>query len=117
MPFDQRLHTTTTTYPAFLSASAFDPDSAIANFEDRLWNEAEAFMAAGAPSISVVAQAASIVRRHSDQFASVLSGVVHMKTLGEDAGPVCGQALDNDIASTGDRLIGRLQQDLAGTGV
>lgn len=115
MAFDQNLHSAPKSFPAFLTAPPLiDADDAITAFEDRLWSAAEAIIAAGAPSMAVVATAASLVRHQSEMFASILSGAEHMNSLGEDAGPICGQALRDDIAATQDRLIRRLQQDLSG---
>ncbi len=113
MPFDQRLPSATETFPAFLSANTIEVEAAVAAFEDRLWFAAETIIAAGAPSLSAVAQAASLVRLHGDLFASILSGAIHMKSLGDHASPVCGHALDDDIAASADRLIRRLKQDLS----
>lgn len=114
MAFDQNLHSAPKTFPAFLGAPAStNIDDAVTAFEDRLWSAAEAVIAAGAPSMAVVATAASLVRRQSEMFASILSGAEYLSSLGEDAGPHCGEALNDDIAATQDRLIRRLQQDLS----
>lgn len=115
MAFDQNLHSAPKSFPAFITAPPpINADDAIAAFEDRLWTAAEAIIAVGAPSMAVVATAASLVRRQSEMFASILSGVEHMNSLGKDAGLICGEALGDDIAATQDRLIRRLQQDLCG---
>lgn len=115
MAFDQNLHSAPKTLPAFLGAPApADIDDAITAFEDRLWSAAEAVIAAGAPSMAAVATAASLVRRQSEMFASILSSTAYMQSLGEDAGLICDDALNDDIAATQDRLIRRLQQDLSG---
>lgn len=114
MAFDTNLHSTPKSFPAFLTAPAnVDLDDAISAFEDRLWSAAETAIAAGAPSIAIVAVAASLVRRQSETFASILSGAEYMSSLGEDAGPQCSKALGGDIAAAQDRLIRRLQEDLA----
>lgn len=115
MAFDQTQLSTPKTFPAFLSASSpLNVDDAVTEFEDRLWVAAEAAIAAGAPSMAIVATTASLVRRQSEMFASILSGAEHLRSLGEDAGPVCGEALSDDIAATQDRLISQLQRDLSG---
>ena len=114
MALDQHHHSTTKTFPAFLCASErFAADDTIAAFEDRLWDAAEEAIAAGAASINVVAEAASIVRRQSETYASILSGANYMRSLGEDAGPICNQSLSEDISNTENRLIFRLQKDMA----
>lgn len=118
MAFDQNLHSAPKSFPAFLSAPSSvgeDVDIAdiVAEFEDRLWSAAEAVIAAGAPSMDVVATTASLVRRQSEMFASILSSAAYMKSLGEDGGLTCGKALGDDIAATQDRLVRHLQQDLS----
>lgn len=113
MAFEQNLHSTPKSFPAFLGASAsIDVEDAVSSFEDRLWAAAEAVIASGAPSMAVVAIAASLVRRQSEMFASILSGAEYISSLGEDAGPHCTDALGDDLAATQDRLIHQLQQDL-----
>ncbi len=115
MAFDQNLHSTPKSFPAFLSApSPINIDDAVTAFEDRLWAAAEAVIAAGAPSMTVVATTASLVRRQSEMFASILSGAEYMTSLGEDAGLACSEALSDDIAATQDHLISQLQRDLSG---
>ncbi len=119
MAFDQNLHSAPKSFPAFLSAPSSvgeDVDIAdiVAEFEDRLWSAAEAVIAAGAPSMDVVATTASLVRRQSEMFASILSGAEYMTSLGEDAGLACSEALSDDIAATQDHLISQLQRDLSG---
>ncbi len=114
MAFDQNLHSAPKTFPAFLSnPPAANIDDAVAAFEDRLWAAAEAIIDAGAPSIAAVATAASIVRRQSEMFASIMSSTAYMTALGEEAG-LCGEdAVNDDIAATQDRLIRRLEEELS----
>ena len=38
-----------------------------------------------------------MLQENSEAFASFLSGACHMKSLGEDAGPVDSEALDDDF--------------------
>lgn len=120
MAFDQNLHSAPKSFPAHLSTPAsidvpasMNIEDAVAAFEDRLWSAAEAVIDAGAPSIAVVADAASIVRRQSEMFASIMSCTAYMTALGEDAGLRCEDAVNADIAATQDRLIRRLQEDLS----
>lgn len=114
MAFDQNLHSAPKSFPAFMAPSpSIDIDQAVAAFEDRLWAAAEAVIAEGAPSIAIVASAASLVRRQSEMFESILSGAEHLSSLGKDEGFHRGDALNNDIAATEDRLIGGLQTELS----
>ena len=115
MAFDQNLHSAPKSFPAFAPSSPpIDVDQAVAAFEDRLWSTAEAIIAAGAPSIAIVATAASLVRRQSERFASILSGAEYMSSLGDDGGMRHVGALNDDLTATQDRLIHRLLQDLSG---
>ena len=114
MAFDQNLHSTPKSFPAFAPSSPpIDIDHTIAAFEDRLWSAAEAVIAAGAPSIAIVATAASLVRHQSERFASILSGASYLSSLGDDAGMRCDETLSDDLIATQDRLIRRLLQDLS----
>ncbi len=114
MTLDQNLHAAANSFPAPPVAPHPDrADDAQTAFEDRLWQAAEAVIASGASSISVVAETASLVRRQSELFASILSGAAHLKSLGADGGPACDQSLEQDLANTEERLISQLRRDLA----
>lgn len=113
MTFDQNFHSEPHSFPVPSNAAVSNCEAdTLAAFEDRLWQTAEAVIGSGASSISVVAETASLVRRQSELFASVLSGAAYMKSLGEDAGPLCDRSLEADIASTEERLIRQLRRDL-----
>ena len=113
MTLEQNLRFAEKAYPISVTPSAqrkeVDPPT---EFDDRLWRTAEAVIANGASSISVVAEAASLVRRQSEKFASILSGARYLKSLGEDAGSLCKRSFESDIAHTEDRLILQLKRDL-----
>lgn len=114
MTFDQNLHAAANSCPMPPDAPrTCSEEDVISAFEDRLWRAAEEVIASGASSISVVAKTASLVRRHSDMFASILSGANHLKSLGVDGGPLCDRSLDQDLANTENRLISQLRRDLA----
>ena len=113
MTFDQNLVSATISFPVLSDPAAHTgAEDALAAFEDRLWRTAEAIISSGASSISVVAETASLVRRHSATFASILSGADYFTSLGEDAGPLCQRALFSDIAAAEERLVSQLRQDL-----
>ena len=114
MTFDQNLQSAAAASPVPPGPITQDgAGDALAAFEDRLWQAAEAVVASGASSISMVAETASLVRRHSEMFASILSGAKYMTSLHADAGPRCETSLKADIARTEDRLIHQLKRELA----
>ncbi len=114
MTFDHTLYSEALSFnPPSETPASTGVDDVLTAFETRLWRAAETIISSGASSISVVAETASIVRRHSDAFASFLSGARHLTALGEDGGPRSNGALDRDIARTEERLIRQLRKDLA----
>jgi len=86
-------------------------ETAVQEFEDRMWSVAEQIFAARAPSVRTLSEAASLIRRVSEVYTSVYFAG---QTLQANDDVVERKASAHcDIHATEDRLLGSLTDALS----
>lgn len=113
MPLDyQKFGLDSTAFSVAFGATApQELETAVQDFEDRMWTVAEQTFAARAPSVRTLSEAASLIRRVSEVYTSVYFAA---QTLQANDDAVERKASSRcDIHATEDRLLGSLADALS----